>query len=426
MKNHLPTNTSDNLKSLLNDLSVSYQEDSYKENDGQKESDKQQITITNKLTGTKEIKFYKEWNDQYALEHGKRPDLYLTLYRTTKGSGKMQLYADHSWDKQALTISEDGGENAAQAEKETDENYWICTFPDLPKYDDEGNEYIYYAVERLTVNDPSDFDYAPAQFKHDGAEADEDLTVTYDENGEVEGELPDDKVDDHQILMKIDGDVALLEGGTFVNSLEETVTITGRKLWNSVPLTADSADLPTVTFEIYQYLEGSEPSDLHENLNEGTKVASMTIKSEEWENLKTDDNQYEFKFDGMNEGDNEGPFPLYNEDGQRYVYVLHEKTEDALESKTAWDLVYQDPVYNEYQITNTYDPQLGALSVKKLLEIPTVDDQQYYPAVTMDLYRALPDEKEIIPSTMRSCCQTSRKCGVQQPSKMMLKICRQF
>lgn len=60
-------------------------------------TDEQKITITNRLTGTKEIKFYKEWNDQYALEHGKRPDLYLTLYQTTKGSGKMQLYADHSW-----------------------------------------------------------------------------------------------------------------------------------------------------------------------------------------------------------------------------------------------------------------------------------------------------------------------------------------
>ena len=391
LKNHLPTNTSDNLKSLLNDLSVSYQEDSYKENDGQKESDKQQITITNKLTGTKEIKFYKEWNDQYALEHGKRPDLYLTLYRTTKGSGKMQLYADHSWDKQALTISEDGGENAAQAEKETDENYWICTFPDLPKYDANGDEYIYYAVERLTVNDPSDFDYAPAQFEHDGAQA--DLTVEYDEDGKVV-KLPSDEMDadGHKILMLIGDDVALLEGGTFVNTLEDTVTISGRKLWNSVPLTADSADLPTVTFEIYQYLEGSEPSDLHEGLAAADRVASMTIKSEEWENLKTDDNQYEFTFKEMNENGKTGPFPLYNEDGQRYVYVLHEKTEDALESKTDWDLVYQDPVYNEYQITNTYDPQLGALSVKKLLEIPTVDSQQYYPAVTMDLYRALPDE----------------------------------
>ena len=380
-----PVTLSDELESLLSDLSVSYQEDSYEEKDEQKQNDEQKITITNKLTETKEIKFYKEWNDQYTLEHGKRPDLYLTLYQTTKGSGKMQLYADHSWDKQALTISEDGGENAAQAEKETDENYWICTFPDLPKYDDEGNEYIYYAVERLTVNDPSDFDYAPAQFKHDGVQ-DSNLTVEYDEDGKVV-ELPSVEVDDHQILMKIDGDVALLEGGTFVNSLEETVTITGRKLWNSVPLTADSADLPTVTFEIYQYLEGSEPSDLHENLNEGTKVASMTIKSEEWENLKTDDNQYEFTFV---ENGEKISFPLYNDKGERYVYILHEVTDEV--SDTDWDLVYKDPVYNEYQITNTYDPQRGALSVKKLLEIPTVDSQQYYPAVTFELYQALPDD----------------------------------
>ena len=390
-----PVTLSDELESLLNDLSVSYKEDSYKENDGQKESDKQQITITNKLTGTKEIKFYKEWNDQYALEHGKRPDLYLTLYRIVEGGTEAELYADHSWDKQALTISEDGGENAAQAEKETDENYWICTFPDLPKYDENGDEYIYYAVERLTVNDPSDFDYAPAQFKHDGVQ-DSNLTVEYDEDGKVV-ELPSVEVDDHQILMKIDGDVALLEGGTFVNSLEEAVTITGRKLWNSVPLTADSADLPTVTFEIYQYLEGSEPSDLHEGLAAADRVASMTIKSEEWENLKTDDNQYEFTFKEMNENGKTGPFPLYNEDGQRYVYVLHEKTEDALESKTDWNLVYQDPVYNEYQITNTYDPQLGALSVKKLLELPLnqAGEPLAYPAVTFELYQALPDDAGI-------------------------------
>ena len=378
----------DDIKSLLNDLQVSYQETSYKEMDEQKANDEQKITITNKLTGTKEIKFYKEWNDQYALEHGKRPDLYLTLYQTTKGSGKMQLYADHSWDKQALTISEDGGENAAQAEKETDENYWICTFPDLPKYDENGDEYIYYAVERLTVNDPSDFDYAPAQFKHGSAQG--DLTVEYDEDGKVV-ELPSVEVDNHRVLIKTDesGDVALLEGGTFVNSLEETVTITGRKLWDNVPLTADSADLPTVTFEIYQYLEDEVTGDVHESLDVGTKVASMTIKSEEWENLKTDDNQYEFTFKEMNENGKTGPFPLYNEDGQRYVYVLHEKTEDALESKTAWDLVYQDPVYNEYQITNTYDPQLGALSVKKLLQVDARWPSGQYPAITMFLERGL-------------------------------------
>ena len=390
-----PVTLSDELESLLNDLSVSYQEDSYEEKDEQKQNDEQKITITNRLTGTKEIKFYKEWNDQYTLEHGKRPDLYLTLYRTTKGSGKMQLYADHSWDKQALTISEDGGENAAQAEKETDENYWICTFPDLPKYDDEGNEYVYYAVERLTVNDPSDFDYAPAQFEHDGAQA--DLTVEYDEDGKVV-KLPSDEMDadGHKILMLIGDDVALLEGGTFVNTLEDTVTISGRKLWNSVPLTADSADLPTVTFEIYQYLESEVPKNPHENLTEENRVASMTIKSGEWDGLKTDDNQYVFTFDGMEGEDGKPvPFPLYNDKGQRYVYVLHEVTDKV--SDTDWDLVYQDPVYNEYQITNTYDPQLGALSVKKLLELPLnqAGEPLAYPAVTFELYQALPDDAGI-------------------------------
>ena len=388
LKNFLEKNRdtlSDDLKSLLNDLSVSYQEDSYEEKDEQKQNDEQKITITNRLTGTKEIKFYKEWNDQYALEHGKRPDLYLTLYQTTKGSGKMQLYADHSWDKQALTISEDGGENAAQAEKETDENYWICTFPDLPKYDANGDEYIYYAVERLTVNDPSDFDYAPAQFKHDGVQ-DSNLTVEYDEDGKVV-ELPSVEVDDHQILMKIDGDVALLEGGTFVNTLEDTVTISGRKLWNSVPLTADSADLPTVTFEVYQYLESEVPED-SEPAGNDKPVRSMTIESNQWDDLKTDDNQYVFTFDGMEGEDGKPvPFPLYNDKGERYVYILHEVTDKV--SDTDWDLVYQDPVYNEYQITNTYAPQLGALSVKKLLEVEPY--QEHYPSIRFRLYQVTPD-----------------------------------
>ena len=383
----LPADTSEKLRSLLNDLQVSYQETSYKEMDEQKANDEQQITITNKLTGTKEIKFYKEWNDQYALEHGKRPDLYLTLYRTTKGSGKMQLYADHSWDKQALTISEDGGENAAQEEKETDENYWICTFPDLPKYDEKGDEYIYYAVERLTVNDPSDFDYAPAQFKYDGVQ-ESNLTVEYDENGKVV-ELPSVEVDDHRVLIETDesGDVALLEGGTFVNSLEEAVTITGRKLWNSVPLTADSADLPTVTFEVYQYLESEVPED-SEPAGNDKPVRSMTIESNQWDDLKTDDNQYVFTFDGMEGEDGKPvPFPLYNDKGERYVYILHEVTDKV--SDTDWDLVYQDPVYNEYQITNTYNPQLGALSVKKLLQVDARWPSGQYPAITMFLERGL-------------------------------------
>lgn len=85
--------------------------------------------------------------------------------------------------------------------------------------------------------------------------------------------------------------------------------------------------------------------------------------------------------------------------------------------------------FNEYQITNTYDPQLGALSVKKLLEIPTVDDQQYYPAVTMDLYRALPDEKgnyslddaELLPDQQKVWSSTAVKNDVENLPAILIE-----
>ena len=65
--------------------------------------------------------------------------------------------------------------------------------------------------------------------------------------------------------------------------------------------------------------------------------------------------------------------PLYDEDGRRYTYTLEEVLGAEGEGDTDdWNLVYHNDTFNEYQITNTYDPQLGALSVKKLLEVETV------------------------------------------------------
>ena len=54
-----------------------------------------------------------------------------------------------------------------------------------------------------------------------------------------------------------------------------------------------------------------------------------------------------------------------------------------------WTLVYHNETFNEYQITNTYDPQLGALSVKKLLEVEPY--QEHYPSIRFRLYQVAPD-----------------------------------
>ena len=71
----------------------------------------------------------------------------------------------------------------------------------------------------------------------------EDETVTLPGDGE--------NVDDQtgqKILREVEDKVALLENGTFLNNLEEDVTINGVKLWANLPLTASEADLPSVTF----------------------------------------------------------------------------------------------------------------------------------------------------------------------------------
>ncbi len=393
------------LKELLEDLTVTVTQESYTENDGNHINDDQQITITNKLSGTKSIEFHKQWNDIYAFDSGKRPDLYLTLYQLT-GDNLITEYREYHWDKSLQTEEGEGGQQGQGEEteeppqeggtetQEQDNYYWTCIFENLPKYDENGNEIFYYAVENLAVTDPSTFHYAKPEFQYNNQE----VEVEYGEDGKVA--LPDNNTDKQtgQEILKVVGDkVALLENGTFLNNLEEDVTINGVKLWANLPLTASEADLPDVTFEVLQY-SSDENSASVEN---GTLVAQLAVTSETWKNppqdgpITANGNQYTFTIDevtvnnveGLNKGD---PLPLYDEDGRRYTYTLEETLGTADDDPNVdWTLVYHNETFNEYQITNTYDPQLGALSVKKLLQVDARWPSGQYPAITMFLERGL-------------------------------------
>lgn len=388
------------LKELLEDLTVTVTQESYTENDGNHINDDQQITITNKLSGTKSIEFHKQWNDIYAFDSGKRPDLYLTLYQLT-GDNLITEYREYHWDKSLQTEEGEGGQQGQGEETEEppqeggtetqaqDNYYWTCIFENLPKYDENGNEIFYYAVENLAVTDPSTFHYAKPEFQYNNQE----VEVEYGEDGKVA--LPDNNTDKQtgQEILKVVGDkVALLENGTFLNNLEEDVTINGVKLWANLPLTASEADLPGVTFNVYQH-SSDENGDSVEN---GTLVAQLAI--EDWSKLPPEvnknGNQYTFTIDevtvdveGLNKGD---PLPLYDAKGNRYIYKLVENLgKEGEDQNVDWTLVYHNDTFNEYQITNTYDPQLGALSVKKLLQVDARWPSGQYPAITMFLERGL-------------------------------------
>ena len=395
------------LAELFEDLTVTVTQESYTENDGNHTNDTQKIAITNKLSGTKSIEFHKQWNDTYAFDSGKRPDLYLTLYQLT-GDNLITEYREYHWDKSLQTEEGEGGQQGQGEETEEppqeggtetqaqDNYYWTCIFENLPKYDEDGNEIFYYAVENLAVEDPSTFHYAKPEFQYNNQEVEvkygEDETVTLPGDGE--------NVDDQtgqKILREVEDKVALLENGTFLNNLEEDVTINGVKLWANLPLTASEADLPSVTFNVYQHSsdENGAPG------GNGTLVAKLEVTSEMWKNppqdgsIKPSGNQYTFTIDKVTEESVAGPqkddpLPLYDEDGRRYTYTLEEVLGTADDDPNVdWTLVYHNDTFNEYQITNTYDPQLGALSVKKLLQVDAQWPSGQYPAITMFLERGV-------------------------------------
>lgn len=392
------------LAELLEDLTVTVTQESYTENDGNHINDDQQITITNKLGGTKSIEFHKQWNDTYAFDSGKRPDLYLTLYQLT-GDNLITEYREYHWDKSLQTEEGEGGQQGQGEETEEppqeggtetqaqDNYYWTCIFENLPKYDEDGNEIFYYAVENLAVNDPSTFHYAYPVFEY----GEKTFDSVYGEGGKPSLPSKEDNKDDEtgqEILKEVKDDkVALLEGGTFLNNLEEDVTINGVKLWANLPLTASEADLPSVTFNVYQF--SSDVTDTSDS-SKRTLVAKLEVTSEMWKNSSQDGsitangNQYTFTIDEMNVEAHTGPLPLYDEDGRRYTYTLEETLGTADDDPNVdWTLVYHNETFNEYQITNTYDPQLGALSVKKLLQVDARWPSGQYPAITMFLERGV-------------------------------------
>lgn len=203
------------------------------------------------------------------------------------------------------------------------------------------------------------------------------------------------------------GRYALLEDGTFTNTIQSDVTILGQKLWKTMPANYPAGDLPEVTFTLLQSLNGSEP----------VEIATLTISN--W-SLPLEDGAYHFGFAYTGENvvssengalviapasDNNSaqPLPKYNADGERYTYTLQETSitlKYGVNPNDPGDYseVYLEPVINTFLAENGYRSIQGALSVKKFLQLPTdengnlqlptdKDKNFIYPAVQFTLDR---------------------------------------
>lgn len=387
------------------------------------DTDNQLMSVTNKLSGTKDVSFHKTWIDHYVYRIlDKRPDIYLTLYRLDNETGKLDStpYYDRNWRELDGTKYE--------------EYQWTCHFKELPKYDDKGREIFYYATERMAA-DGENFDYKPVELSY----VKEGGTTTASE-----GEL----INGNAWKLPVGEEYAVLEGGTFTNRLEAPAKISGVKLWDNLPSLWKPENLPTVTFTITQNgvrLSGDETPDTGTGTGEsegtdtgtsdgtgtdegegtgtgtgdgagtgtgagagtndgagtgkGEVIASLTIETGQWTSaLKTN-----FTFDKtgnwkMNKDGSKTfisgekkDIPKYNDKGQQFNYTLTEEIKFKEETVVSKDHVFSTIVESGYQIKNEYNPTLGAIQVKKLLQVGK--DWKQYPAVTIELVRKYTDGK---------------------------------
>lgn len=370
--------------------------------------DHQQVDFANNRSGTRDVVFYKEWHDNYVSEElNQRPDIYLTLYRTSANQTEPEAvpgYIHFNWS----ALTEEG--DAANEQK--------VTISDLPKYDSKGAEYIYYASEAMSA-DGTSLGYTDVQFNYDSieeadaqaeAEAKGALVAQGAENAVKVGDTAGDNPEENGTGW------AIREDGTFVNRLGGNLTAQGTKLWENVPgivsqvSTDDSAqgDLPAVTIYLQQKLTSTVkwPDAFATQDADGTwKVSGTVASTSKLEQVTT--NQYTYTIDKDYEGD---PLPRYNKDGDRYEYRAIEIMWGLLDQPggfTADDLkgvnlaevrdddgtalvgavyVIQHGETGSFLLRNVYGGnEKGKLTVKKL--VAGLDQRDEYPDVTFEVYR---------------------------------------
>lgn len=235
--------------------------------------DVQEMTVTNRLSDTKWVRWHKEWNDRYNYAAGLRPDIYLDIYQVTHISEtetQLELFqADYRW-----TYVDDETPDPAVSCSADPVNHWHAVLTDLPKYDELGYEIRYYAVEHTHVN-AGEFDYLAPSYSYPVNGTEQDPVPMGNRNGMEEQYIQQG----YGVEIPEEGVCALLEEGTFTNNLTGHVSIQGQKLWQTMPAAFPDADLPQVTFKLYQSLADDPESEPEE-------IASLTIS--DWQGLYAD------------------------------------------------------------------------------------------------------------------------------------------
>lgn len=317
--------------------------------------DEQAVKVTNSRTGSKSVEFHKEWIDAYAYENGKRPDIYLALWQRSDGvNGGAPVKYDGTGFKEHQWKEREGQDATGQPFDGT--KHWTATFAGMPKYDATGAEITYFAHEFTNV-DASAFDYTSVTYKNgDGSAA------TVGNGGVVELGSPDAPA------------MVLKEGGAFVNAIEKSVVVEGKKFWKSIPDGFPLAQLPSIAIHLDQCL--------------GDKVVKQDIASTDRLVSIAGTNDYSFSMSKTGRNDvGADALPKYDDKGNLYAYQVREEFTSLEPAGITWEKLYapSSMVFSLSNVFNTGAGNTGSLVVSKEWANHPVDAP--YPAATFKLHR---------------------------------------
>ena len=409
----------DELLKLLDEFSTSVKQDSYTSKDevtapdGTIPHDDQQMTVTNGLGNTKNVVWYKHWNDQYVYEQNHRPDIYIDVYRVVHdkdGKERVELVKqDYRWDPRTVSVTGDDD----TVSEEIDPNSWRVTMYDVQKYDALGYEIQYYAIERTLVDYPS-YDYVVGDYykTNDFTFSEDNYLGTADKitsdksyvlNFAAMQDKFDENIDKDKVLSPDYAANALKEGGMCVNSLDDQVAFQGQKIWQaeSMPNGYDDINLPAVTFELYRTTKSAdEVKDDNGKLDYSKmdKFAMQTVT--DWASAHQN-GTYVFTFMEKNTEGNDTDkaldLPRYDAEGNVYTYYMREASAELGENGPALEDVFtvSDPESNTYVATNIYNPPTGEINVQKHLQLPAdMTEDDVFPSIQFTLTRTYEGKTE--------------------------------
>lgn len=385
--------------------------------------DKQAYKFTNTRQATRSVVFHKHWSDQYVNDQLKqRPDIYLTLYRMTveRDADGAVIYSDPEPVDNYVNWLWAGAQGSEDAQYDQ-----TCSIANMPSYDSNGNEYVYFATESMSA-DGSSLDYTPVTFQGTFTDA---AGGSMDINGDPKAvNIQTNETNNDPASIEDGSNWAIHEGGTFVNKLTDNLVARGTKLWENVPGNVAQADLPELTVYIQQRVAGEDtwPSLRFETDDEGNWEFADGTSAIAWTSdlVPQGNNQYTYRLAYTGENTEEGVtvalnednptlpegaelLPRYTEDGELYEYRAIEvpwgllnqpggPTTDIINNTDFCELRDSDDdsigIYvirhgetGSFLLRNIYTSDTGSLTVQKHYTGREAGD--LYPATTFDVYR---------------------------------------